>query len=106
MRKLKKNIAVLELVVFLLPTAILLLHSFENHSHFVCTAKNAHHSHNGQHANDCEICNYNFPNFFVSQFSDFVYIKIYIVSIYLDFYDFQSIHKELYYSLRAPPNFV
>lgn len=102
MANFKRHIALLGLLVFLLPTTVQLLHTFENHKHIVCTSKIEHHAHKQEDTN-CKICEFTLSSFIISEFLSLSEIEVVITNVYPNFYHFLSSYKKLHFLLRAPP---
>lgn len=93
------------LLVFFLPTAIQLHHTFENHEHTVCTSKIDHHIHE-QKEIDCKLCDFTFSGFIIPEFSNISDNITTSINVYPNFYHFLSDYKKLHFSLRGPPTLV
>lgn len=74
MYSLKRHIALLSIFILLLPSAILLAHTFENHKHTVCSSTNEHHFH--EQELDCSLLSFNFEVFSQNFNSDYNLISI------------------------------
>ncbi len=61
MFRLKRHIALVSILVLLLPSVILLVHSFENHKHPVCSSTSEQHFH--EQELNCSLLNFNFQVF-------------------------------------------
>jgi hypothetical protein len=99
-RKLKYIISLLLLLVFLLPTIIILGH--QHHEHFVCNAGSEKHFH--EYHEKCSICNFEFASF-LSGVQNIDLQKETPVDRYSNNYNSHYSYSLSQYSflLRAPP---
>lgn len=72
MFSIKRHIALLSLFVLLLPSAIQLAHTFENHEHTVCTSTDNQHFH--EQELDCSQLHFNFEVFSFTATSNYAVI--------------------------------
>lgn len=103
---LKKYIAVLYLLVFVLPMAINLHHTLETHEHStVCHSEVDHHIHENSNT-DCKLCDFTTFIFLAPTFQTQLFVSSLANNFYPSNYTFLSSFKRLYFSLRAPPMVV
>lgn len=106
MLPLKKHIALLSLLVFLMPTIISLHHNFDDHEHnTVCTSKSEHHIHKNVEK-DCKLCDFTMSSFLNSTFKLNIVFNSSTKKAYPNNYSFLTSFKKLFFSLRAPPSIV
>lgn len=106
MLSLKKHIALLSLLIFLLPIVISFLHSFENHHHnIVNTSKEGYHIHK-KVDNDCEICDFKIVSFLNTTFKIDFFTNSLVEKVYSNNYFLLIYFKKLFFLLRAPPKLV
>lgn len=98
-RKLKKNVSIFLLLVFILPSIAKLEH---HHEHVECKAKHEKHSHECNEK--CAICDFEFSVFFSDFNPIFLSIKL-TVAEYCNTYRsvFHSTFSKYSFLLRAPP---
>lgn len=106
MLSLKKHIALVSLLAFLLPTAISLQHTFDNHEHStVCTSKVEHHMHKDVEK-DCKVCDFTLSSFLNPTFEINEFENSLVKKTYPNYYSFLVSFKRLFFSLRGPPTLV
>ena len=104
---LKKHITILCVVVFLTPTTIKLLHTFEGgHACSVaCKLRDKKEKHHNDVKKDCEICSFHYTAFTIAVFSYISFISFNEISKYSSTYNSFRHYLITPFSLRGPPCF-
>ena len=97
----KHSVGFLLLVIIMIPTMVLFLHSFSNHDHHICDSKFENHVH--QKEIECDLHPIHHTPFYLSDslYNFINYTKITSVESLTD--NFLKNHQQLSFSLRGPP---
>jgi len=97
--------ATILIAALLTPSVVKLSHLFQDHKHEVCTEKQISHYH--EYEIDCEFYKFNKTNqFHLNNFQDFTFYTTTYKYEIVSFYNHLISHRQLSFSLRAPPNIL
>lgn len=97
-----KGLIITLVMALIVPSFVKFAHAFENHKHEICVKPQKTHFH--EFDLDCEFYKFklNKQHFDLSEYTELV-IELPSLSINSALYSFINYHKQLSFSLRAPP---